>query len=108
MAGEVVDTAARMVGHRVGSDDVGEPAPGEGVVRKQDGDAVAVYVSDEGERYEVSAVCTHLGCLVAWNDAEHTWDCPCHGSRYAVDGTVIEGPAVRPLPRIERQERKGA
>ncbi|MGZ5388246.1 MAG: FAD-dependent oxidoreductase [Solirubrobacterales bacterium] len=58
----------------------------------------AVYRDESGELHSRSARCTHLGCIVAFNSAEKTWDCPCHGSRFAVDGEVIEGPAVRPLP----------
>jgi glycine/D-amino acid oxidase-like deaminating enzyme/nitrite reductase/ring-hydroxylating ferredoxin subunit len=57
----------------------------------------AVYRDDDGRLHSLSARCTHLGCMVAWNGAERTWDCTCHGSRFAADGGVIEGPAVRPL-----------
>jgi glycine/D-amino acid oxidase-like deaminating enzyme/nitrite reductase/ring-hydroxylating ferredoxin subunit len=95
MLGEVVDTVKRGVGDRVAGES--DPKPGEGAIVGRGNDRHAVYVSEDGERYAVSAVCTHLGCIVAWNGAERTWDCPCHGSRFAVDGSVIEGPATRPL-----------
>ncbi|WP_433336546.1 FAD-dependent oxidoreductase [Spirillospora sp. CA-294931] len=62
---------------------------------------VAAYRDDQGGLSAVSAVCTHLGCLVAFNDAERTWDCPCHGSRFGLDGTVRHGPATRPLDPVE-------
>jgi len=51
-----------------------------------------------GRTHEVDAVCRHLGCIVSFNQGEQTWDCPCHGSRYALDGTVLDGPARDALP----------
>jgi glycine/D-amino acid oxidase-like deaminating enzyme/nitrite reductase/ring-hydroxylating ferredoxin subunit len=56
-----------------------------------------VYRDDAGALHGVSLRCTHLGCLLRFNGAERSWDCPCHGSRFGVDGDVLEGPAVRPL-----------
>jgi nucleotide-binding universal stress UspA family protein len=64
-----------------------------------DGKKIAVYRDEQGTTHAVVAKCTHLGCTVGWNAAEKTWDCPCHGSRYAIDGTVINGPAQKPLPK---------
>lgn len=76
-------------------------AAGAGDVIELDGEKVAVYRSPEGRLTAVSAACTHMGCDVAWNSAESTWDCPCHGSRFAVSGAVLEGPAVTPLDPVE-------
>ena len=71
--------------------------PGEGVVIRAGLHHVAVSRADDGSLQRVSAACTHLGCLVAWNPAELSWDCPCHGSRFTAQGTVIQGPAVSDL-----------
>ena len=77
--------------------------PGQGgLVAGPDG-KLAVYRDERGELHGCSPVCPHMGCDVAWNDAERTWDCPCHGSRFSADGQVINGPAIsdltpRPLP----------
>lgn len=75
--------------------------PGQGKILKLDGQRVAAYRNDDGQAIKVSVVCTHLGCHVAWNEAETSWDCPCHGSRFDVTGKVIAGPAETPLKRIE-------
>lgn len=74
-------------------------APGDSAVLESDGESVAAWRSPEGELFTVSRVCTHLGCKVHWNSVETSWDCPCHGSRFRPDGTVIEGPALKPLER---------
>jgi Rieske Fe-S protein len=62
-----------------------------------------VFRAEDGTLHSVSLRCSHLGCLLRFNSAERSWDCPCHGSRFGVDGGVLEGPAVKPLDhRIER------
>jgi glycine/D-amino acid oxidase-like deaminating enzyme/nitrite reductase/ring-hydroxylating ferredoxin subunit len=78
-------------------DDVKEIRPGEGAILRRGLTKVAVYRDDGGALHERSAVCTHLGCIVQWNSAERTWDCPCHGSRFHTDGHAVNGPAVQPL-----------
>jgi len=80
-------------------DSAGDLPAGGGKVVSRHGRQVAVSKDDEGTVSAVSARCTHLGCIVAWNDAERSWDCPCHGSRFATDGSVLQGPAVSPLGR---------
>ena len=79
---------------------VSEVGLGEGKVMKSDGRNVAICRDMDGRLHELSAVCPHLGCIVAWNEAETTWDCPCHGSRFAADGTLLAGPAEKNLEPI--------
>jgi glycine/D-amino acid oxidase-like deaminating enzyme/nitrite reductase/ring-hydroxylating ferredoxin subunit len=73
---------------------------GEGRILERNGQQVAAFRDNTGSVTMVSAVCTHMGCLVDWNEAERTWDCPCHGSRFKPDGSVIAGPAETPLPKV--------
>lgn len=74
---------------------------GEGKVVNIGGNKIAVYKDKSGKITKLSAVCTHLGCIVNWNGKEDTWDCPCHGSRFDKTGAVINGPAKQPLKKIE-------
>ena len=74
---------------------------GEGSVVRKGLAKVAVYRDEDGTVHSMSAVCVHLGCIVNWNAAEKTWDCPCHGSRYDAMGVVINGPANSDLPPEE-------
>ncbi|WP_315918259.1 FAD-dependent oxidoreductase [Mesorhizobium sp. SP-1A] len=72
-------------------------APGVGGVIVHGDDKIALRRDDDGTLHALSARCTHKGCIVTWNNAERTWDCPCHGSIFAADGSVIHGPARKPL-----------
>ena len=74
-------------------------ARGKGKVVEYNGEQVAAYRDHSGATFLRSAICTHMGCLVDWNEAERTWDCPCHGSRFEPDGSVIAGPAEEPLEK---------
>lgn len=76
-------------------------APGSGAVVRRGAMKVAVYRDAAGVVHERSAVCTHLGCIVQWNSEETSWDCPCHGSRFAPTGEVLNGPAPVSLRPIE-------
>lgn len=84
-----------VTGGDVSSED--EIASGEGAVIRDGIRKVAVYRDEHGKLYRHSAVCPHLGCLVAWNKTERLWECPCHGSRFGPDGQVLNGPASAPL-----------
>jgi glycine/D-amino acid oxidase-like deaminating enzyme/nitrite reductase/ring-hydroxylating ferredoxin subunit len=71
--------------------------PGEGAVLRHGASKLAVYRDASSALHVRTAMCTHLGCVVAWNSAEKSWDCPCHGSRFGIDGEVLHGPAASPL-----------
>jgi glycine/D-amino acid oxidase-like deaminating enzyme/nitrite reductase/ring-hydroxylating ferredoxin subunit len=89
---------------RVRRADEGDPerlGPGEGAIVRLRGRKRAVYRDESGALHVLSPVCQHLYCHVAWNPAEKSWDCPCHGSRYSGDGQVIEGPTVKALKRLD-------
>jgi Rieske Fe-S protein len=98
---ENVDVATHFVKDRANvpeEENVTDLIEGEGRVVEVDGERVAVC-KVEGAVHAVSAKCTHMGCIVSWNNGEKSWDCPCHGSRFNYDGTVIQGPANRDLEK---------
>ncbi|MGW2472554.1 FAD-dependent oxidoreductase [Streptomyces sp. NPDC001665] len=107
-AGSLLGAQAEVAKHFVGDrlrvshlDSVSQVVPGTGAVVRVKGRRCAVYREPDGTVRAVSARCTHLGCLVAFNEAETAWECPCHGSRFGVDGSVLQGPAVRPLEALD-------
>ena len=101
--GHNLDVARRFVADRRGtaSTALGTLDPGDGAVVRTDAGNVAVHVDRQGDLHSVSAVCTHLGCVVRWEAAANSWACPCHGSRFTPDGEVIEGPATENLAEVE-------
>ena len=81
-------------------DSADELNPGEGGIIRRGIRKIAAYRKDDGTLIERSAVCTHVGCLVHWNPLESCWDCPCHGSQFQPDGSVINAPAIQPLGEV--------
>ncbi len=101
---ENVNVAKRFFGDRVTERATVAPAdlaPGEGVIASVGRKQVAVSRDTDGALRTISARCTHMGCIVSWNTAEKSWDCPCHGSRFGPDGSVLQGPAVYALERVD-------
>ena len=100
---ENLNTAAQYAGWLTGGDvgSVDEIAKGSGAIVRRGLTKVAVYRDEKGNLHERSAVCPHLGCIVQWNPAEASWDCPCHGSRFNKTGDAINGPANAPLAKLD-------
>jgi glycine/D-amino acid oxidase-like deaminating enzyme/nitrite reductase/ring-hydroxylating ferredoxin subunit len=78
-----------------------ELKPGAGAIVRQGLQKIAAYRDPKGKLHLHSPKCTHLGCHIHWNSLETCWDCPCHGSHFAPDGTALNGPAIAPLGRAE-------
>jgi glycine/D-amino acid oxidase-like deaminating enzyme/nitrite reductase/ring-hydroxylating ferredoxin subunit len=103
MAKENADVAAQFRDYLTPGQvsDVSDIPPGEGRVVRRGLQKIAAYKDDAGVIHERSAKCTHLGCIVDWNTAEKSWDCPCHGSRFDAKGKVVSGPAIADLAELE-------
>jgi glycine/D-amino acid oxidase-like deaminating enzyme/nitrite reductase/ring-hydroxylating ferredoxin subunit len=88
----------KLTGGKIsGKEDISKIFPGEGKIAEFEKQRAAVYRDEHDQLYVLSSSCTHMGCTVTWNNAEKTWDCPCHGSRYDSGGEVIHSPAVKGL-----------
>jgi glycine/D-amino acid oxidase-like deaminating enzyme/nitrite reductase/ring-hydroxylating ferredoxin subunit len=99
-----VDAVKGLVGETlkpVQVESVDEIEPGDGAIARVNGDKAAVYRDERGQLHCLSPRCTHLGCIVHFNNAEKSWDCPCHGSRFDYQGQVLQGPANRPLEKVD-------
>jgi glycine/D-amino acid oxidase-like deaminating enzyme/nitrite reductase/ring-hydroxylating ferredoxin subunit len=99
-----VEVVKHFVGKWLGQDElpeIAELAAGEARVVKYEKTSVALYKDEQSKLHAVHPACTHMKCAVAWNAAEKSWDCPCHGARYDYEGKVITGPASRDLEPIE-------
>jgi glycine/D-amino acid oxidase-like deaminating enzyme/nitrite reductase/ring-hydroxylating ferredoxin subunit len=101
-----VETASHLIGGYLARKphSFEDLAPGRAAILRIDGRNVAGYRDEEGALHAVSAVCTHMGCILGWNETDRSWDCPCHGSRFALDGGIIHGPAVKPLEAVKAKE----
>ncbi|MFW6359300.1 MAG: FAD-dependent oxidoreductase, partial [Chroococcales cyanobacterium] len=104
---ENVDVAAHWVGDRFTSDvsSLSKVGNDEGKIVTVGADKVAAYRDETGELHTCSAVCPHLGCIVHWNSAEKSWDCPCHGSRFTYEGEIIHAPTVKKLEKMNLETR---
>lgn len=106
-----VKEAADVVGNFIAGkfsrekiDELVELAPGEAKIVRYEGNVLALYKDDNGQLHAVNSACTHIKCNVNWNSAEKSWDCPCHGSRFSFDGTMLTGPARKDLEVIHLEE----
>ncbi|MBN9482816.1 MAG: hypothetical protein BGO70_08065 [Bacteroidetes bacterium 43-93] len=101
---ENADVVSQFIGKRFSYEDISSLvslAPGQAMLAELDGKKVAIYKDDQGKVFALDPVCPHAKCIVAWNSAEKTWDCPCHGGRYAIDGSLLTGPATKGLQNID-------
>lgn len=104
---ENADVIKEFVGKRLSMEklnDLADIAPGQAKLVKYEGKSLALYKDEGGQLHAVSPVCPHAKCAVGWNSAEKSWDCPCHGSRFTIDGMVLTGPAREGLEVVEIEQ----
>jgi glycine/D-amino acid oxidase-like deaminating enzyme/nitrite reductase/ring-hydroxylating ferredoxin subunit len=107
---ENADVVSKFIGMRFSYQKVeqlAQLAPGEALLADWENKKVALYKDETGHIHALDPVCPHAGCLVAWNNAEKSWDCPCHGGRYACNGALLTGPARRGLEQIKWEDLEG-
>jgi len=93
---ENVDVAKHFIKDRLAVEKIkglAEVARGEGAVLQYEGERIAIYKDERGGITALDPVCRHAGCIVKWNNTEKSWECPCHGARYGIDGELLTGPA---------------
>lgn len=101
---EAADVVARFIGDKINISkikELAELAPGEARVVKYEGSTIALYKDESSHLHAVNSLCTHINCTVGWNSTEKTWDCPCHGSRFSMDGVMLNAPARKDLEKID-------
>ena len=105
---QVAEATKGLVGERITPvhEEASQIARGEGAIVKVEGERVAAYRDHQGMLHTLDPSCRHMGCIVSWNNAEKTWDCPCHGSRYNAMGEVIDSPAVYELVEKKVKDQK--
>lgn len=103
---ENIEAATHWAEHLTAGDvgSTNEIQPGQGAVIRDGLKKLAVFRDESGTLHTRSAACSHAGCVVHWNPFERCWDCPCHGSHFAVDGSVLNGPAIMPLTKVSSEE----
>jgi glycine/D-amino acid oxidase-like deaminating enzyme/nitrite reductase/ring-hydroxylating ferredoxin subunit len=104
---ENVDVVKEFITKRIEQEKItgfSELTHGEGKLVKYEGESIALYKDDEGNIHAIDPVCPHAKCMVGWNSAEKSWDCPCHGSRFSYDGELLTGPSKRNLEKVDITE----
>lgn len=107
---ENADVVSQFIGKRFSYEKIkslAELAPGEATLADWEGKKVALYKDDNGKVHALDPVCPHAKCIVDWNNAEKSWDCPCHGGRYAANGALLTGPARKGLTQIIWEDIEG-
>ena len=101
---ENADVIGQFIGRRFAYEHISqlaELAPGQAKIAELEGRKIALYKDERGVLHALDPVCPHAGCIVTWNSAERSWDCPCHGARYSPDGDLLTGPARHNLATVE-------